>query len=192
MNRIRNIALALLMLALLVGTIIWKYQPLSHNEQTKTEAVAPELTGSLTVSANLAFEERIMRGNYWRRNSDLTEKDFPVAADQVGVWEWKLFYFNRDISSEEAIRLMREHGYEPAQIGHILTFGEKYPEEQIVFSTIGLGSVEGVGPDRIVPVLSTVPGMWYERNGQALYIFSFDEVWRRDDRFLGVRRRSVT
>ncbi|MEI9966542.1 MAG: hypothetical protein WDN67_02745 [Candidatus Moraniibacteriota bacterium] len=110
----------------------------------------------LTVDPGLAFAERIMRGNYGWRNSDLTEKRFPVTAEQVGDWEWKLFHFDRDISSEEAIRLMKEDGYDAGQIGHILTFGEKYPEEQRKFPIIGLGSVAKVSLNR------DVPGLWHD------------------------------
>jgi len=139
----------------------------------------------LTIEADLSFEERIKRGHYGWRNSNLTEKRFPVTAEQVGDWEWKIFHFDRDISSEEAIRLMKEDGYDAGQIGHILVFGEKYPEEQRKFPIIGLGSVAEVDPDRCVP------GLWCVDGRSELFLRWFDGVWLRRCRFLGVRRRSV-
>jgi hypothetical protein len=139
----------------------------------------------MTVNPDLAFEDRITRGNYGWTNSDLTEKKFPVTEDQHGEWEWKLFHFNRSISSEDAIRLMKEDGFEPAQTGHILTFGEINPEEQRKYPIIGLGSVAEVDLDRRVPVL------WNDCDGRKLYLFWFDDDWYDYYRFLGVRRRSV-
>jgi hypothetical protein len=139
----------------------------------------------MTVNPDLAFEDRITRGNYGWTNSDLTEKKFPVTEDQHGEWEWKLFHFNRSISSEDAIRLMKEDGFEPAQTGHILTFGEINPEEQRKYPIIGLGSVAEVDLDR------RVPGLWSDDDGRELRLIWFGSVWSDVYRFLGVRRRSV-
>jgi hypothetical protein len=139
----------------------------------------------MTVNPDLAFEDRITRGNYGWTNSDLTEKKFPVTEDQHGEWEWKLFHFNRSISSEDAIRLMKEDGFEPAQTGHILTFGEINPEEQRKYPIIGLGSVAEVDLDR------RVPGLWSDDDGRELGLYWFDGGWDGLYRFLGVRRRSV-
>lgn len=154
---------------------------------TTAEAVVvpTDVDQFMTVNPDLAFAERIKRGNYGWTNSDLTEKKFPVTEDQYGEWEWKLFHFNRSISSEDAIRLIQEDGFEPAQTGHILTFGEINPEEQRKYPIIGLGSVAVVDLDRHVPVL------WDGVGGRRLDLYWFDDVWNDRCRFLGVRRRSV-
>ena len=154
---------------------------------TSAEAVVvpTDVDQVMTVSPDLAFEDRIKRGNYGWRNSDLTEKKFPVTADQVGEWEWKLFHFNRSISSEDAIRLIQEDGFEPAQTGHILTFGETFPKEQRKYPIIGLGSVAEVSLGRCVPEL------WDGRGRRKLGLYWFDRDWSGYYRFLGVRRRSV-
>lgn len=146
--------------------------------------VSTDVDHFLAVDPDLAFEDRIKLGNYGWRNSDLTEKKFPVTEDQYGEWEWKLFHFNRSISSGDAIRLMKEDGYDAGQIGHILTFGEKYPEEQRKFPIIGLGSVAKVGLNR------HVPGLWYGYGKRGLGLYWFDRAWVAYYRFLGVRRRS--
>ena len=154
---------------------------------TSAEAVVvpTDVDQFMTVNPDLAFEDRITRGNYGWRNSDLTEKKFLVTADQVGEWEWKLFHFNRRISSEDAFGLIQEDGFEPGQIGHILTFGEINPEEQRKYPIIGLGSVAEVLLDRFVPVL------WYDDDRRGLCLSWFDRDWGDRCRFLGVRRRSV-
>lgn len=154
---------------------------------TTAEAVVVQesIDQFMTVLPDLSHAERISAGNYGWTNSDLTEKKFPVTADQVGEWEWKLFHFNRDISSEEAIRLMKEDDYDAGQIGHILTFGEKYPEEQRKFPIIGLGSVAEINLYRYVP------GLWLDSDGRELCLNWFGSDWSAHFRFLGVRRRSV-
>lgn len=157
---------------------------------TSDQAIAiPDKTEQfLTVKADISFEDRIKCGHYGWRNSNLTEKKFPVTGEQVGDWKWKLFHFHfdRDISSEEAIRLMKEDGYDAGQIGHILAFGEKYPEEQRKFPIIGLGSVAVIDFNRRMPVL-----WWDDSNGRKLRLRWFGNDWDRNCRFLGVRRRSV-
>lgn len=155
---------------------------------TSEQAIVPpvETDQFLTVEPELAFEDRIKRGNYSWRNSNLTQKRFPVTAEQVGDWEWELFHSDRDMSSEKVIRLMKENGYDAGQIGHILTFGEKYPEEQRKYPIIGLGSVIRVVLNR------GFPGLWSDRGERKLSLRFLVDDWPRYYRFLGVRRRSVT
>lgn len=149
---------------------------------TSAQAVVKQF---LTVQPDITHADRIKRGNYDWTNSNLTEKKLPVTAEQVGDWEWKLFHFNWSISSEEAIRLMKEAGYEPGQIGHILTFGEINPEEQRKYPIIGLGSVAKVNLYRGVPLL------WLDGGRRELGLDWFGRDWPDRCRFLGVRRRSV-
>lgn len=154
---------------------------------TTAEAVVvpTDVEQFMTVNPDLAFADRITRGNYGWTNSDLTEKKFPVTEDQHGEWEWKLFHFNRSISSEDAIRLIQEDGFEPTQTGHILTFGEINPEEQRKYPIIGLSSVA------VVNLFRLVPGLWCGRGRRELCLYWFDNDWSGRCRFLGVCRRSV-
>lgn len=136
---------------------------------------------SLTVLANFTFEERIKRGKYGWCNSGLIEKHFSVTTEQIGDWEWKLFCFDQSISSENAIRLIKEDGFALGQIGHILAFGEKYPEEQCKYPIVGLGSDAYVRLYRSVPELRSVDGK------RRLDLGWFAYGWGRHYRFLGVR-----
>ena len=142
-----------------------------------------EAQGFMTVSHGLTFAERISRGNYNMFNSDLTENRFPITADQYGEWEWKLFHFKRRIFSEEVILLMKDAGFEPAKICHILTFGMNYPEEQRKYPIIGLGQISSID------LVRRVSGLSNEGDTRRLYINSFTGSWHGHYRFLGVRRR---
>ncbi len=148
-------------------------------------AIPDETEQFLTVSSDLAFGERIFRGNYGSINCSLTEDMFPVTEDQHGEWEWKLFRFKENLSCENLIRLIKKDGFEPAQTGHILTFGEINPEEQRKYPIIGLGSIAEVGLGRVVL------GPWSDYDRRELHLYWFVDDWRDYFRFLGVRRRSV-
>jgi hypothetical protein len=137
------------------------------------------------VTADTAFEDRIRRGHYGWRNSDLTEPRFPVDSEQSGAFEQRLFHFNRSLSSDQAICEIRDAGYEPGRIGDILVFGERYPEEQRRHPVIGLGSVASI--DRI----ASVPALWFDGDRRTLDLIWYDGDWHRNYRFLGVRRTDV-
>jgi undecaprenyl-diphosphatase len=53
----------------------------------------------------------------------------------------KLFHFNRDISSEDAIAEMDKDGFRPATLAELLALGEAQPELQKQFPIIALSSV---------------------------------------------------
>jgi hypothetical protein len=137
-----------------------------------------------TVPAGLGFEERVERGHYGWRHAGLTEERFPVTPDQFGEQAQKLFHFARGISSEDAIRLIREGGFEPGRIGDILVFGENVPEAQRRHPVVGLGSVAEVDSKLSVPVL------WFDGERRTLDAIWYDGDWHRNYRFLGVRRHA--
>ncbi len=149
------------------------------------QLLSATLNQFMTVEPDLVFADRIKRGNYGWTNSDLTEKKFPVTEDQHGDWEWKLFRFNLSTSSEEAIRLMKEDGFEPGAIGHILTFGENNPEEQRKYPISGLGSRTSLYGGPRVPVL------WRDCGERTLNLEWGHRDWYDYVRFLGVRRRQA-
>jgi len=138
----------------------------------------------VTIPAGVEFETRVARGRYGWRHSDLTEAQFPVTADQCGDLHFRRFHFARSISSVEAIQSIREAGFEPAKIGHVLAFGEESPGEQRRYPVIGLGSQAEV--DQKV----SVPALWFDGERRTLDLIWFEGDWHRNYRFLGVRRRA--
>jgi hypothetical protein len=137
---------------------------------------------SVTVPADLTFEQRVTLGNYGWRHDELTEADFPVTADQHGEQAQKLFHFNCSLSSEDAARRIREAGWEPAAIGDILAFGEAFPQVQVRHPVVGLGSVSDIDGK------ASAPTLWYDGDRRTLDLLWLDGDWHRNYRFLGVRR----
>ncbi len=87
-----------------------------------------------------SLKELIAEGNYDYVNREITEKNFPEKEYVSDVNKYKLFYFNKYITSEEAIKEMGEM-YRPATLKELLTFGIANPELQREFPIIALGSV---------------------------------------------------
>ncbi|MDG2534182.1 hypothetical protein P6144_11020 [Sphingomonas sp. HITSZ_GF] len=139
------------------------------------------LPGMLEVPVGIDFETRVARGGYGWRYDALTEARFPVTDAQIGAREQKLFHFNRSVSSEDAARLIREAGYEPARIGEILAFGEAAPEVQVRHPVVGLGSVAEIDGK------ASAPTLWFDGECRTLDLLWLDGDWHRNYRFLGVR-----
>lgn len=69
------------------------------------------------------IKQLIKKHNFNWVNPNITEENFPVQ-ERKGKVEYKLFHFDCDISSEDAIKEMAREGYEPATITDLLTWGE--------------------------------------------------------------------
>lgn len=138
----------------------------------------------LTVPAHLTFEECVACGSYGARDINLKEKWFPVTSDQIGDWKWKFYPVSWAISFKEVNQLMLRDGYQAAAIGHLLTFGEKYPEEQLAFPIIGLGSIAEIGGRYYVPALGRFNSL------RELQVAHSSGYWDRRYHFLGVCRHA--
>lgn len=111
-------------------------------------------------------------------NSDITEKLFPFPNE---VWNnYKLFHFDKDISSEDAIKEMEKEGYRAANIYELLLYLDWNEKDWIV----ALGSVAGVYGGRYVPCLGKSDS---ERH---LGLSNWDDGWPAYYRFLAVRNLS--
>jgi hypothetical protein len=119
--------------------------------------VLPSEPGSHIVDYSQSLEDMILAGNYDWKNDDITTKRFPIVGNGQVEFEDTLFHFDRNISSEEAVKLIvaadTKNPWEPAKIENVLAYGAKNPEEQRKYPIIGLGSVCEVRGDRRVPDL---------------------------------------
>ena len=112
---------------------------------------------SYVVDCTVSLEDMIKAGKYDWVNSDITAKWFPVKSTGADEWEFKMFHFDRSITSENAVVGIKAddvtNPWQPASIEHLLTYGKHTPEEQRKDPIVARGSVGEVDGDRRVPYL---------------------------------------
>lgn len=133
------------------------------------------------------LEELISFGHYDWVGDDIKAKYFPLDDSQFGRHDLILVHLNRDANSGVVLRHLDEQGLVPAKIGHLLGFGVKYPDVQLQFPVIALGSSWSSGSvGQLVPYLGSGYG------GSRWLHFSFMKlIWRDDSRFLALRKQGV-
>lgn len=156
--------------------------PSLKDEKSASSSGRP--TFILEVDGTLTLEQMIANGKYNWKNDDITSKKYPIADKTKRTAHMELFHFDRDISSEKAVKEMEKAGFRPATIEELLTLGENQPELQRQFPIIALGSVAGFSFGRSVPYLGSGGG---DRNLGLNY---WAGGWNADVRFLGVRKNS--
>ncbi len=144
----------------------------------------------LPIDYTKSLEQMIANGRYDWKNSDITAKHSPIVGEGVVEYEFRYFHFNRNVSSETAIDLIKkedsENPWEPAKTEHLLAFGENFPDEQRKYPIVALGSVGEVGGGGYVLCLLEDS---FERNLVFRHRRSF---WLDHSRFLAVRKVSRT
>ena len=147
----------------------------------------PSTPGSHIVDYDMNLEAMIAAGNYDWKNDDINAKRFPIVGKGKVEFEDTIFHFDRDISSEDAVKEIiaadTKNPWEPGKIENILAYGAKNPEEQRKFPIVGLGSVGKVRGNRCVPDL------YGGDSGRSLYRAWWGRDWHADFRFLGVRKK---
>ena len=118
-------------------------------------------------------------------NPDITADKFPVVGEGIVAYEWKLFHFNRDISSDDAKTAIEAddpaNPWAPAGLPQLLKYGANHPDEQRKFPIVALGSVARVGLPRLVPYLGRFDAK------RSLSLRGWGGDWRAVCRFLAVR-----
>lgn len=147
----------------------------------------PSELGNHVVNYSLSLEGMIAAGNYDWANDDITPKRFPLKGEGEVEFEDTVFHFDRDITSEEAVKLITaadsKNPWEPGKIENLLAYGAKNPEEQRKFPIIGLGSVCKVLGYRDVPFL------YRSASERELFLGWWDGDWGAFCRFLAVRKK---
>ena len=112
-------------------------------------------------------------------NNDI-EKHF-VATEVPEDTEYKLFQFDRNISSKDAVKEIEKEGWRPANISELLSWKD-WKDEFV----IALGSIAEVNGFHYVPCLSRGDSRWY------LGLGWWDVGWAPVYRFLAVRHSSLS
>jgi len=141
----------------------------------------------LTDDYTKTVEQAVADGNYDWKNPSITAKNFPISPEMIGKKikvSTKLFHFNRDISSEDAISEMDKAGYRPATLMELLVLGFLFPELQRQFPVVALGSVW-----RDANLYRYVPCLFVSGSERRLGLFRFGgSGWRARCLFLGLRK----
>lgn len=137
-----------------------------------------------SVAFNYAegIEAKVVAGHYDWSNSD-TSKHFPTNRTGTVKGGIKLFHFDRNISSEEAIREMDKAGYRPAEACELLDFGKTHPDVQREFPIIALGSIWRDSTGR-----RSVVCLGRDGAGRNAGLDWFDYAWHGYCRFAAVRK----
>jgi hypothetical protein len=96
---------------------------------------------SVTVNYDRSVEDGVKAGNYDWVNNDITSEHFPMKRTGIEELSLHLVHFDRNISTEDALKKLDLMGLRPAELQELLSFGENYPDVQREFPIIALGSV---------------------------------------------------
>ena len=139
----------------------------------------------VTVDYDMPLDAMIDAGKYDWKNDDITVEHFPIEGTGTVECKLLLVHLDRSFTTAEVEEQLKAQGLEPAKIEHLLAFGAKYPEKQLKFPIIALGSswVDSDG-DRYVPYLSRDGSKRRLRLGWDRP----DRTWSDDCRFLAVSK----
>jgi len=140
---------------------------------------------SLTVDYSLSFEQMVGVGVYDFQNAVIHFDDFPTPVVLVGKKieiKARLFHFDQDVSSEDAIKQLNKKGYRLASSFELLTVGKKYPDWQCYFPIIAFGSIWRDTTDFTTTYLDC------EHGKRWLTIDGCNNNWSKYSRFLAIRK----
>lgn len=165
---------------------IWAFLVLSCSRKN-IETIDLDDEIKLTIDYTKTIEKAIVDGKYKFKNSDINDKNFPVSSEMIGKKvnvSAKLFNFNRDISSYDAISEMNKDGYRPATLMELLFLGILFPGLQRQFPIVAFGSfLRDSAGFRCAPCLDV------DDSGRKLRLGWFDGGdWNARYLFLGIRK----
>jgi len=157
------------------------------NGQKTEKVIGTAFEMTFNVDYSKSIEQAITLGNYDWKDDGITAENFPISSEMIGKKvrvTTKLFSFNHNISSADAIDEMNEFGYRPATLMELLTLGFSFPELQRQSTIIALGSVwcANAYARSCVPCLSAIDSM------HKLNLYFFDSNWGAGCLFIGVRK----
>jgi hypothetical protein len=148
-----------------------------------SESGTPSNLYTIAVDYGMKVEDAVKLGKYDWVNDDVTQKNFPTKGKGKTELTLELVHFDRNISSEEALKELDRMGYRPAELMELLAFGEKYPEIQREFPIVALASVwQGPRGSRSVPCLCRFG------SGRGLDLIWIGDDWSGFWRFAAVRK----
>jgi hypothetical protein len=133
-----------------------------------------------TKSKEISLTELIEKGKFRFVNSNITPDNFPV--EPIRSEEYKVFHFDRYISSEEALKEIEGAGYLPANIYELLSWTEWNGKDWVI----------ALGSSCVLDGRRHVPGLRGFGSGRGLGLDWWRGGWGGGYRFLAVRNSTVS
>ena len=97
------------------------------------------LSYSVTVDYNLTVEEMVEKGQYDIPNPAICSSMVKIKRSSEKV-KIELVHFNVPMDDNDVIQRLLERNLRPINLSELLAFGAKYPEKQLAFPIVALGS----------------------------------------------------
>jgi len=138
------------------------------------------------VDYTRTLEQAIAESRYGWKNPNIISENFPISPEMIGKKikvVARLYHFNYDISSKEAIEKMDKDGCRPATIMDLLGLGIRYKFLQVSFPVVALGSVWTSSRDNHqVPIIGNFG------HSYGINLICFGGGWGANCRFLGIHK----
>ncbi len=92
------------------------------------------------VNYGLTLPQMIVEGEFNWVNSNITPERFPIKGSGMTRYKFKIFEPKRNISSEDAVEMMRKDGFPAVHHEAGLAFAREFPNEQLKRPIALLGS----------------------------------------------------
>lgn len=108
---------------------------------------------SVKVNYNLSVEQAVKLGHYHFSDEHFVRQNFYTKKKGTKDVVIRLVQFPRMVTTKYARSELKEMGYRPCTLHELLAFGEKFPQKQLEFPIVALGSVWKDDGDEIFPYL---------------------------------------
>ena len=99
-------------------------------------------THEVVIDYNMSLEEMVEAGKYDWGNLGINGENFKFKRGDGKVRIIiKLVCFNRLMSYREVLRWFSRHGLRPGNLPELLAFGATYPEKQLEFPVVQVGTL---------------------------------------------------
>ncbi len=136
----------------------------------------------VTVNYDISVEKLVELGHYSWTSKSVNSSNFHSKKHGRAEVQTELISLNRMVSSDGALMELADRGYRHATLHELLAFGVKYPDVQLHFPVVAIGSVCEVHGNRYVAYL------YRDDLGRYLFLYWFEYSWVGSVRFLAVRK----
>jgi hypothetical protein len=154
----------------------------NRDEFRRILGLPPAHTYSIRVNYDSSVEALVKAGKYDWSDSDITSRHFPSHRKGTADIEIVLVGCERDLGSDDALKVLASQDFRPADVRTLLAFGIKHPNAYREFDVVALGS-----PWRSPDGDHGVPCLARDLTRKKLHLFRWSDTWNSSCRFAAVR-----